>query len=136
MAPPTAGKYPSPSRPARRAEASEWPPMCTGTDPAAGRGSEWQAANEEYRPSKVAGPPAHRARSTSMASSVRSARSSKGTPMASNSSRSQPIPTPRSNRPPERRSRVATSLARTTGLRWGRIRIPVASRSVVVAAAR
>ena len=55
--------------------------------------------------------------------------------MASNSSSSQPTPMPSSTRPPESWSRVATSLARVTGLRCGRIRMPVPSRMVVVAAA-
>ena len=45
------------------------------------------------------------------------------------------MPTPRMARPPDSWSSVATSLATTTGLRWGRIRIPVARRSVVVRAA-
>ncbi len=55
--------------------------------------------------------------------------------MASNSSSSQPTPMPSSTRPPERRSRVAISLATMIGLRTGSTRMPVASRIVVVAAA-
>ena len=70
-----------------------------------------------------------------MWSSVRLPRSLNGMPMASNSSSNQPTPTPSSTRPPESWSRVATSLARVTGLRCGRIRMPVASRMVEVAAA-
>ena len=38
--------------------------------------------------------------------------------------RSQPTPMPSVTRPPDKRSSVATSLASTTGLRCGRIRIP------------
>ena len=53
-------------------------------------------------------PLAHLART---ASRVRAARSANGTPSASNSSSSQPIPMPRIARPPERTSSVATSFA-------------------------
>ena len=74
----------------------------------------------------------HRARMTSTYSSVRRARSGNETPMTSNSSSSHPMPTPSTTRPPDRTSSVATSLARTTGLRWGRIRMPVPRRRVVV----
>ncbi len=45
---PLAGKNPSPSRPARRAAASLWPPMTIGTDPSIGRGREttdWKLVN-------------------------------------------------------------------------------------------
>src|SRR5438876_10612870 len=41
----------------------------------------------------------------------RAARPSNGTPSASNSSRSQPMPTPKSGRPPERTSQSATCFA-------------------------
>src|SRR3990172_3309872 len=47
----------------------------------------------------------------------------------------QPYPIPNSTRPPERWSRVATSLAVQIGSRWATRLIPVASFSVVVAAA-
>ena len=63
-------------------------------------------------------------------SSVRLPRSAKGTPMASNSSSSQPTPMPSSTRPPESWSRVAISLARMIGLRCGRMRMPVPRRIV------
>jgi hypothetical protein len=78
----------------------------------------------------------HSARNAATASSVRAARSAKGTPTASNSSSSHPTPMPRRTRPPESASSVASSLASTTGLRWGRISTPVASLTVVVAAGR
>ena len=70
-----------------------------------------------------------------MASSVRLARSANGTPMTSNSSSSQPTPTPRIMRPFDRTSRVATSFATTAGARCGRIRMPVARRTLVLWAA-
>src|SRR5262249_59601701 len=59
-------------------------------------------------------------RSTSRYSSIRAPRSRKGTPSMSNSSVSQPAATPTSTRPPDSTSSVASSLARTTGWRYGR----------------
>ena len=56
-------------------------------------------------------------------------------PSASNSSLSQPTPTPRLTRPPDMESSVPSDLANTTGLRWGRIKMPVPNRRVVVAVA-
>ena len=70
-----------------------------------------------------------------MASSVRGPRSSNGMPRMSNSSFSQPTPTPRRTLPLDSASSVATSFASVTGFRCGRIRIPVPSRTVVVRAA-
>ena len=127
---PLPGKKPSPSRPARRAAALLWPPMTIGMLACAGPGREYTSVNDETSPSWVAGSPAHSARRAATWSSVRLPRSAKGTPMASNSSSSHPTPMPSSTRPPESWSRVATSLARMTGLRCGRIRIPVPSRIV------
>ena len=132
---PFPGKKPSPIRPARRAAASEWPPMMIGTVPLAGFGLEETVSNETNSPSKDTSSPLHRVRIAPMYSSVRAPRRSHGTPRASNSSRSQPTPIPNSTRPPLSASRVATSLARTTGLRSGRMRIPVPSRMVEVWAA-
>lgn len=68
-----------------------------------------------------------------MYSSVRAPRRSNGTPSASNSSSSHPIPTPRRSRPLLITSSVAACLAMTTGLRRARIRIPVPSLMVDVA---
>ena len=48
-------------------------------------------------------------------------RSKSGAPRAWNSSRSQPTPTPTVTRPRESTSMVASILAVTTGLRYGRI---------------
>ena len=53
----------------------------------------------------------------------------KTTPWSSASARFQPKPTPRVTRPPERWSRVATCLAKTTGSCWATRRIPVPARS-------
>ena len=53
-----------------------------------------------------------------------------------NSGSRYPTPRPRVNRPALSTSRLAICLASTTGLRCGRITIPVARRSVVVCAAR
>jgi hypothetical protein len=55
-------------------------------------------------------------------STVRAARSSKGMPTPSNSSRHQPTPAPRITRPPERWSAVARALAVWTGFRYGMTR--------------
>ena len=131
-----AGKYPSPSRPARRAAASEWPPTVIGTAPPGGLGNDTQSVKSTNSPAKVAPsvPAAHRARSARTHSSVRAPRRSKGTSSASNSSRSHPAPIPSRARPPVSVCSVASSLASTSGLRCGRIRMPVpSSRSVVCA---
>src|ERR1700732_3779819 len=47
-----------------------------------------------------------------------------------------PTPTPKIRRPPERTSSVASCWARTSGLRGGRMMMPVPSRIRVVCAAR
>ena len=62
-------------------------------------------------------------------------RSSIGTPTASNSSGSQPEPSPSVSRPPASTSSVAACLASTTGLRIGAAITAVPSRSVGEAAA-
>ena len=103
------------------------PPTWIGIVAAAGRGRTMQSVNWVNSPWCV-GSSLHRARRAATCSSVRAARSANGTPMAANSSASQPMPIPRIIRPPDRWSSVASSLARTTGLRWGRIRMPVARR--------
>ena len=77
----------------------------------------------------------HSVRITSMYSSSRRPRPLNGTPSASNSSFSQPTPTPRCTRPPDSTSSVATSLAVISGLRCVAIRMPVPSCSVVECAA-
>ena len=86
-------------------------------------------------PWNVAFSSAHSERIAATYSSVRLPRSWNGTPMASNSSFSQPTPMPSSMRPAERWSSVASSFANTTGLRCGRMRIPVARLMRDVAAA-
>src|SRR4029077_681634 len=56
-------------------------------------------------------------------------------PSASNSSASHPTPTPKVNRPPLKRSTVATVFASTRGLCSGTRQIPVANRILLVQAA-
>ena len=129
---PVPGQKPSPSRPARRAAASVWPPTMMGTVPPTGLGFDDTPENETKSPSNVTLLPLHRVRMAATYSSVRAPRRSHGIPRASNSSRSQPTPMPRSIRPPVRASMVPSCLARTTGLRSGRMRIPVARRMVEV----
>ena len=97
---PIDGKKPSPSRPARLAAASEWPPITMGTVPFTGLGLELTSSNFTNWPAKLAPSSAHSFRITAMYSSVRAPRFSNGTPTASNSSFSQPTPTPSSMRPP------------------------------------
>src|SRR5690606_10160544 len=63
-------------------------------------------------------------------------RRSNGMPTASNSSRSQPTPTPSSTRPPDSESRSVTTLAVYTGLRCGTRQMPVPSRTRSVTPAR
>ena len=132
---PSAGKKPSPTRPARRAEAGLWPPMWTGTRPAGGLGLELTRSNDTNSPSKDTSSSAHTRLITSRYSSVRAPRRAQGTPRASNSSRSQPTPIPSSTRPPDMESTVATSLAKTRGWRSASSEMPVASRISEVAAA-
>jgi hypothetical protein len=103
--------------------------------PFTGRGREMHSSKRVNSPWYVAFSWLHSARMAAMWSSVRLPRSANGTPMASNSSSSQPTPMPSSMRPPDRWSRVASSLARTTGLRCGTMRMPVARRIVEVAEA-
>ena len=103
-----------------------------GTEPSTGFGLDETPENETNSPANEALSPAHRVRIAATYSSVRAPRRSHGIPRASNSSRSQPTPMPRSTRPPVRASMVPSCLARTTGLRSGRMRIPVARRMVDV----
>lgn len=92
-----------------------------------------QSVKSTNSPWKLAGPSvAHISRMAATHSSIRAPRRSKGTPIASNSSRSHPAPIPSRTRLPERLCIVASAFASTTGLRWGRIRVPVPSLSVEV----
>src|SRR6266487_558760 len=59
-----------------------------------------------------------------------------GTPMAPNSSATYPAPTPTMSRPFATTSMLASSLASTTGLRYGSTMMPLASVIVDVLAAR
>ena len=77
----------------------------------------------------------HRVRSASTHSSARRPRVWKSTPIAAYSPGTYPTPMPTSRRPPESTSIEAISLAKVTGLRSGRITMPVPRRIVVVRAA-
>ena len=84
----------------------------------AGRGRVPPAScTRQKRPSKLTRSPVQTAFIRRSASSVRAARSAKGTPSAANSSRHQPTPAPRMIRPPERWSAVASALAVAIGFR-------------------
>ncbi len=67
---------------------------------------------------------------------MRRPRCGHGTFTALNSSSSHPTPMPKSTRPLDSQSRVDTSLAVYTGLRWGRSTMAVPRRVAVVWAAR
>jgi hypothetical protein len=77
----------------------------------------------------------HSRSSTSRFRSNRRPRAVKGTPHAWNSRSYQPAATPRASRPPDSRSTVAATLARTTGLRSGSTSTPVPRVTVAVRAA-
>ena len=104
-----------------------WPPTTIGTLPPTGFGFDSARSNEQKRPWNVGSSEPHSSRRAATYSSVRAPRSAKGTPIASNSSSSQPTPMPSRTLPPVSWSSVATSLASTSGLRCGRIRMPVPS---------
>ena len=101
-----------------------------------GGGERLTSAKDENRPSYVTGPQAQSLRTISIASSVRAARSARGTPIAVDSgSASMPSPKAGSSLPSERASTVASSLASSTGFRAGATRTLVPSSSRVVRAA-
>ena len=64
-------------------------------------------------------PPRHSVRSTSICSSMRAPRRSKGCSSCVNSSRIHPAPTPSSTRSSDSQAAVPTALATTNGLRTG-----------------
>ena len=63
------------------------------------------------------------------AASVSRPRAAKSAPIAANSSGIQPVPTPRMTRPFDSASMLATSLATTSGCRYGRTVTPKPSRT-------
>ena len=86
-----------------------------------------------YLPSKTGSSDVHSSMKARMYSSVTAPLSSNdGRSRASNSSLSQPAPTPRVTLPLDSTSSVARALAATIGLRWGTIMTLVPRRSVVV----
>ncbi|MEZ5263992.1 MAG: hypothetical protein R2755_19955 [Acidimicrobiales bacterium] len=74
-------------------------------------GNARDGASFQNSPSWTDSASTHNRRMSSMYSSLRAPRRSHGTCSASNSSRCQPTPMPKSNRPPESQSTLATSLA-------------------------
>ena len=106
-----------------------------GIDPLTGCGRRMQLSKFTYSPWYDALSSFHNARIAAMFSSLRFPRSLNGTPIASNSSFIQPTPVPSSMRPFDMKSSVASSFASTTGLRCGKMRIPVARLISLVAAA-
>ena len=124
---PWPGKNPSPSRPARRAAASVWPPMWIGMLSWAGRGPQVAVGEVDELAvvgGRLAGPQGAqwRPRSRRCAGPVRrTARRWRRTPPPASRRRCRAA----SGRPTSCRA-WPVSLARTTGLRCGRIRMPVA----------
>src|SRR5438445_244983 len=82
-----------------------------------------------YFASKLTGSCDHTARIIAMPSSMRRPRSLNGTPSAANSGSSQPTPTPRISRPPDKFCSVANSLASGSGSRIGRAMTLVPGRT-------
>ncbi len=124
------GSQPSPSRPMRRSSTGTRPPSHTSN------GSWWGVtlsrtpSRGKHGPSWCTGSPDHSRRMRGSASSTHAARSLRATPKAACSRGSTaPRPTAGWNRPPDSRSRLAISLARTTGFRPGRTSTPVPNRS-------
>jgi hypothetical protein len=85
--------------------------MWIGTEPRTGFGFDEMLAKSMNSPWNETSSFSQSARITAAYSSVRRVRPSQGTSSASNSSRSQPIPTPRITRPFDIMSSVATSFA-------------------------
>src|SRR5580658_7896052 len=112
------------------------PPKIIGRwPPRAGLGKHFAASKFTNSPWNVAASSDHSRRIKSIYSRVRCARRSNGIPSAANSSALHPIPTPSAKRPSANRSRLAISLASTSGLCSGTRQIPVASRIRLVTAA-
>src|SRR5262245_15409188 len=101
-----------------------------------GCGNACTPENETIRPSKAGRGCVQIARIAARYSSVRAPRSSNGASSASNSRSTYPTPTPNTSRPPDSTSTVASSFARTSGLRSGNTMMPVPSRTDSVRAAR
>ena len=91
--------------------------------------------NESDGVSIAAGVSRHNALHAARVSVSSCPRAAKSSPSASYSSRCQPVPTPRSSRPCESTSSVAACFASNTAGRSGAMRMPVANRTRVVAAA-
>ena len=93
------------------------------------------SSNCQNRPSNETFSPVSRSLTASSTSSVRRPRSFMEIPIAVNSGSFQPGPTPKMNRPSDMWSRVASSLASSTGWRSGTTRMWVPSGIVSVAPA-
>src|SRR5262245_17285292 len=101
--------------------------------PPSGLRFEQHLAKVGIPPENEIGPASlHRSRRTLIPSSKKRPRSAHATPTASSSSRIHPVPTPRITLPPDRASRVATSLAKTIGFRVGVARTVVPIATVLV----
>ncbi len=131
------GSQPSPSRPVRRSSDGEVPPSHTSIGCWTGRGRRVTPSTRKCSPSWWTSSSVHSRRISPRASSNRPARAPRSTPNARCSAGTgAPSPTAGSRRPPDSRSRLASSLATTTGLRPGSTRtlVPSLSRRVRPAA--
>src|SRR5208283_2659535 len=125
--------HPSPSFAARLSDGSVLPPNTIGgCGRCTGLGMNLKPSIEIVLPCYSGDSLLHSSFISATYSRVRSARSLKLIPTASNSSSSHPIPTPKINHPPESTSRLATALAVANALRIGSTNTPVASRIFVV----
>ena len=131
-----APSQPSAILPVRRRAAGLEPPSQMSNAGRVGCGESLMSAKDVKRPSNATGSPGQSSRTISIASSVRAARSPRGTPITpASGSLSMPRPNAGSSLPSDRASTVASSLANRTGFRAGATRTLVPSFRCCVRAA-
>ncbi|CAB4995580.1 unannotated protein [freshwater metagenome] len=112
------------------------PPKPIGIRLCTGRGSHHRSVNVTLSlANETGGACSHNARHARTESTIREVRPTNARPASTNSSRCHPLPTPRSTRPLESTSRVATDLAVSNAGRTVEIKTPVASLTRLVTAA-
>jgi len=130
------GAQPSASRAARRSAKTDRPPTNSGgCGRRTGLGSNTMSAKSTNSPWNSGSPDVQSTFIARMYSSVIRPRRRKSTPSALNSPGAMPVPTVTMARPPDSTSRVATALARRTGLCKGKMMTPLFTAIRVVAPA-
>ncbi|HEX3712754.1 MAG TPA: hypothetical protein VHV09_08165 [Trebonia sp.] len=130
------GAQPSASRAARRRAKTDRPPTNSGgCGLRTGLGSNTMSAKSVNSPWNSGSSAVQRTFIARMYSSVIRPRRRKSTPSALNSPAAMPVPNVTMTRPPDSTSRVATALARRTGLCSGRMITPLFTAMRVVAPA-